>query len=85
MIGGYAGNYLSSTELVNETTTLPCTIPQYPLALEGHATAATTQTVVTCGGYASGRGYLRECNQLGQDGTIWQNGPNMLKGPVIIY
>ena len=80
MIGGSDENgYLSSTEMVNETTTLPCTIPQYPFALVGHATAATTQTVVTCGGYVSGGGYLNDCNQLGQDGTIWQNGPRMIE------
>ena len=77
VIGGSNGNPLSNIELVNETTTLPCTIPQYPFALFGHATAATTQTVVTCGGYGSGGGYLKDCNQLGQDGRIWQNGPSM--------
>ena len=83
MIGGYGnGGYLSSTELVNETTTLPCTIPQYPYALFAHATAVTTQTVVTCGGYKRERWnaiYSKYCNQLGQDGTIWQNGPRMIE------
>ena len=71
-----SADYQSTTEMINEKTTLPCTIPQYPVTLGKAASAVINQTVITCGGSLRPNGQpVNACFQL--ENGQWKNGPSM--------
>ena len=55
MVGGWDGNYLSSTELFPRPPSDTCSIPDLPQARDGHSLSLLSGgRLVVCGGYDGG-------------------------------
>ena len=75
-IGGQNSNgRIASSEIINLDTTVGCSFASYPFAVRSHASSATSDGVVTCGG-SDGRQLLNTCKKLTKQGS-WDTFPDM--------
>ena len=76
IVGGYVGKFerLSNVEALDENQDLPCNIPSYPIALDGHSSTVTTTGILVCGGYSSG--YRNDCYEYSSNS--WTSRPSMM-------
>ena len=75
-IGGWNGNgVIASSEIINLNTTVGCSFTSYPFAVSQHASSATSDGVVTCGGWDGSQSF-NTCKKLTKQGS-WDTFPDM--------
>ena len=79
VIGGRlnAMNYLRNVETVrlldDRVDNSPCTIPDYPTTIQGHAGAVLSNQLIVCGGLpCTGCNMTNECNLYRQNDEFWK-------------
>ena len=73
--GQNSNGAIASSEIINVDTTVNCSFTSYPFAVYRHASSATSDGIVTCGGY-DGSQYLNTCKKLTKQGS-WDTFPDM--------